>query len=94
MRIALIVLFSLSFAGYLRAQEICDNGVDDNGNGLIDLQDPACTCQGILTIGDLPDFLPNTSFENQHCCPLAFSDLDCVQEWYSGNFSSPDYIHE
>lgn len=32
--------------------EICDNGVDDNGNGLIDCADPACRCSSCLQLPD------------------------------------------
>ena len=40
-------LFFLFAVFSMTAQEVCDNGVDDNGNGLIDLYDPACICEGI-----------------------------------------------
>lgn len=94
MRIALILLMAMLTAAGLQAQEICNNGVDDNGNGLIDLQDPACTCQGIISIGDITDNLPNPSFEFQNCCPSQFSDINCAQDWFNGNNATTDYMHE
>ncbi len=33
----------LSLTTYLRAQEICNNGIDDDGDGLVDIFDPDCT---------------------------------------------------
>ena len=46
---------------YLAAfTEICDNGIDDDGNGLVDCNDPACSGDsscigGLLSDGDLDD---------------------------------------
>ncbi len=36
----------------LVAQEICDNGIDDDGDGLIDCDDPACSGYGVCPIID------------------------------------------
>ncbi|MCG8580291.1 MAG: Ig-like domain-containing protein, partial [Bacteroidales bacterium] len=33
----------LSLTTYLHAQEICNNGIDDDGDGLVDIFDPDCT---------------------------------------------------
>jgi hypothetical protein len=38
----LLPCFFLSISYNSAAQEICNNGKDDNGNGLTDLYDPAC----------------------------------------------------
>jgi len=37
-----VLLALLSYS--MVAQEICDNGIDDDGNGLIDCVDPSCIC--------------------------------------------------
>ena len=43
-RIGLTVL-AACFGPLLSAQEICDNGIDDDGNGLVDLNDTlGCPC--------------------------------------------------
>lgn len=34
------------------AQEICDNGIDDDGDGLIDCEDPSCSGYGMCEIVD------------------------------------------
>ena len=41
-------------------QEICDNGIDDDGDGLIDCEDPSCSGYGDCAIID-----PQTSTANQ-----------------------------
>ncbi len=38
-----------SFRTNWRQIEICDNGIDDNGNGLIDYLDPDCYCEAIYS---------------------------------------------
>jgi hypothetical protein len=67
------VLLLLPVTGLFGQVEICDNGIDDNGNGLIDLNDPFCTCSGISFSGDLTELIPNPSFEEMDCCPENFS---------------------
>ena len=41
------------------AQEICDNGIDDDGDGLIDCEDPSCS-----EFGTCDDTVPPTSSSN------------------------------
>ncbi|MCA0152066.1 DUF6923 family protein [Winogradskyella vincentii] len=36
------------------AQEICDNGIDDDGDGLIDCQDPSCSGYGMCDVVQPP----------------------------------------
>ncbi|MDP5081955.1 MAG: T9SS type A sorting domain-containing protein [Winogradskyella sp.] len=36
------------------AQEICDNGIDDDGDGLIDCEDPSCSGFGSCAVIDAP----------------------------------------
>jgi hypothetical protein len=77
-RVIVSVLFALSLvlvlsAGTAVAQkpvEICDNGIDDDGNKLVDCADPACAkdpaCQ--KATGCSPGFYKNhTDFWDQ-CC--------------------------
>ena len=52
--------------------EICDNAIDDDGNGLIDLNDPVCKCEELGPIS----YIPNPSFEEMDCCPSSFSQLN------------------
>ena len=49
------------------AQEDCVNGIDDDGDGLVDLNDPDCTCYNTAQDSVLGDF------EDMTCCPAAFT---------------------
>ncbi len=74
-----IVLPALIFA-----QEICDNGIDDDGNGLIDLNDSvACPCNLLPPPQNL---ITNGSFEQHSCCPGQPGQgqsnfIDCATGW-------------
>lgn len=82
----------------LCAQEICDNALDDDGDGLVDLLDPDCDC------GPEP-FVILEDFENFDCCPDGFTPGDAAPDegfncldtdWTVANnpsWSSPDFLH-
>jgi hypothetical protein len=75
----------------LSAQEICDNGIDDDADGLIDLNDTTdCAC-GIAPVL-LDGILPNPSFEDHDCIPTSYSQMDCAMGWSEGTFSTSDYF--
>jgi hypothetical protein len=44
MRQSIFILFLLLWCLFAGAQEICDNGIDDNNNGLVDMNDFTCRC--------------------------------------------------
>src|SRR5437763_26699 len=72
------------------AQEICNNGVDDDNDGLIDLLDPDCQCHFTVT-GNL---LLNGSFELYQHCPVNYiydDEHNIVLNW---EFSSYTNINE
>jgi gliding motility-associated-like protein len=77
------------------AQEICNNGKDDDGDGLIDLHDPDCQCHYTVT-GNL---LQNGSFESYDHCPLNYTydaDYKIADYWQFGtyvNISEAVYYH-
>ena len=54
--------------------EICDNAIDDDLDGLIDLNDPDCTCESTEPVS----LIPNPSFEDLDCCPDNRSQLNCA----------------
>lgn len=58
-----LLLLSLLFSGMTFAQEDCTNGIDDDGDGLIDCLDPDC-------IGDV-DACPAFSFPGS-CLPIGY----------------------
>ncbi|NBC03974.1 MAG: T9SS type B sorting domain-containing protein [Bacteroidetes bacterium] len=94
------LLLILSFI-QIHSQEICDNGIDDNGNGVIDLNDPACDCQGISSFLT-NSIIPNPSFETRTCCPNTvtdsppgWGDMDCLVNWTQGSSGAAlDYINQ
>lgn len=76
--LTLLFLFSLLSIS-ISAQEICDNLIDDDGDGLIDLLDEDCAC------GLLPEFnlIPNGGFENLLNCKTSLNDtVYTLEEWF------------
>ncbi|MBS1582472.1 MAG: hypothetical protein JST66_09765 [Bacteroidetes bacterium] len=98
MRALSLSVLLLVLAGPLAAQEICNNAVDDDGDGAIDLNDPDCACFGSLNSG-VPSLIPNRSFEEQICCPFGFVSmvsppwLSCAEGWRPGTQGTTDYFH-
>jgi len=60
----LYLVMIMLFTVVVSAQEICDNGIDDDGDGLIDINDQEdCFC-GAVNID-----IVNGDFEDYSCCP-------------------------
>lgn len=74
----------------LNAQEICDNGIDDDGDGLVDINDPDCNCQPGTAISSL---IPNASFENYSQCPDSHGQLDFCNGWVQPTTPTTDYFN-
>ena len=91
----ILQLFCLLAALNLSAQEICDNGIDDDNNGLVDLKDPGCQCR-LNVSGNL---LQNASFESFNHCPVNytyFSDSNIADHWQYGTYTNSNeawYYH-
>ncbi len=92
------ILFAFCFIGFIDhfsesnsklMQEICDNAVDDDGDGLIDLNDPDCACETLEPVS----LIPNPSFEDQRCCPIGRSQMDCAEGWIQASAPTTDFIH-
>ena len=81
---SIIVIF---FIKICPAQEICNNGIDDDGDGLIDLNDVEdCIC-GIISTDVIGDF------EEYSCCPTSYTTnlndvgIECLNDgWEAANF--------
>ena len=69
--------------------EICDNAIDDDGDGKIDLNDTDCFCALLKP----ESYIPNPSFEDQDCCPEAHSSVHCATSWLQASEATPDYFH-
>ena len=79
-----------------RAQEICDNAVDDDLDGLIDLNDTTdCACNGVIGGGNgVESIVPNPSFELwDDCCPSTYSQLYCAENWEQATDATSDFYH-
>lgn len=70
----------------ISAQEICANGIDDDSDGLVDLNDPGCGCNTANV-----SLIANHSFENNSGCPSAYKQFNLVSNWVSGNGEAIDY---
>lgn len=82
----IIIWVLLLFTSVGFAQEVCNNGIDDDGDGLIDINDPDCNCNNLQIVS----LIPNSSFETftscaQHEIPLP--------GWVEANQLSPDYYN-
>ena len=84
-----LVFASLATISMAQNVEICDNAIDDDGNGLIDLNDPACNC----SMPEPPSLIPNPSFEDRGCCPSGNSQLNCADTWIQASEATTDYYH-
>ncbi|OAV44070.1 gliding motility-associated C-terminal domain-containing protein [Lewinella sp. 4G2] len=100
-RKALLVIISLLLIGsQAYAQEICDNGIDDDGDGLVDLNDVSdCAC---TLLSQTPSLLPNPSFEeystsdpecttaNPNGLPDDISQVSCMAGWLQPDVGTTD----
>ncbi|PBJ14524.1 T9SS type B sorting domain-containing protein [Flavobacterium sp. ACN6] len=89
MKHKLLILF-LFFSLFCYSQENCNNGIDDDGDGKIDLNDEDCACN-ILTKKSL---LQNHSFEEKTNCPQGYDDILTTTYWTKGTTPSPDYLNK
>lgn len=87
--IVLTVLLGFAFVLTGSMPEICDNAVDDDNDGLIDLNDEDCFC----VIVDPVSLIPNPSFEDLNCCPGDRSQLNCAEVWIQASEPTTDLIH-
>lgn len=83
-----ILVFSL-ISAHIIAQEICDDAIDNDGDGLIDLNDDDCICKDLFP----QSLIPNPSFEERSCCPQDGSQLNCADSWIQASLATTDYMH-
>ena len=89
-----LILFC-TFSSIGHAQEICNNGIDDDGDGLIDLNDSVeCVCGGIAgTASPVTTIIPNPSFEQMTSCPSWFGQFSCASGWEQPSLATTDYFN-
>jgi gliding motility-associated-like protein len=90
MRKMYFFLFALLASSMLYSQEICNNGIDDDGDGLIDLNDVTdCVCGQ----ASIPSMIPNPSFDTMNCCPSTYSQVNCAGSWVQASDATSDYMN-
>lgn len=90
-KIRKIIFICLTIPHFIIGQvEICDNGIDDDNDNAIDINDNDCKCQ----IASSTSLIPNPSFEETNCCPDAKSQLFCASDWIQASLPTIDFIHE
>lgn len=80
------------FSALLSAQggvEICNNGIDDDNDGLVDLNDDDCDCDSVIP----SPLIPNESFEEMTCCPTGEAYFQCATDWQQASAATSDYYH-
>ena len=86
-RLFTAVVFTALISFPLFCQEICNNGIDDDGNGLVDNLDPACLSCGVTFKTFKEDF------EDYSCCPAGLAQFNCLNGGWVATSSSPDYFN-
>jgi hypothetical protein len=79
MKSQFFLLFFLGLFLNLSAQEICDNGIDDDGDGLIDCYDPDC-CGSVACAGNYYTACDTT----YNCTVDSFSSNFSLQQLWQG----------
>lgn len=91
-RLILFLLLIINFNLY--SQEICNNGIDDDLDGLIDLQDTTdCFCELSQPDSSISSLIPNPSFDQRSCCPSAASQLNFANNWIQASGATSDYFN-
>jgi len=88
MKHTLLLLFFI-FSSFCYSQEICNNGVDDDGDGKIDLNDSDCVCNN----SKITSIIPNPSFEEFNTCPNSISQLNFASSWQQATLPTTDYFN-
>lgn len=83
--LAITLFFTLSSF----SQEICNNGIDDDGDGLKDLLDSECSCTASFTTS----LVPNHEFEDYTLCPNGMAQLYRAFPWIQGTQGNPSYFN-
>jgi gliding motility-associated-like protein len=84
------IFFMLVCIGSISAQEICNNGIDDDNDGLVDLNDSEnCSCNNVTSVTSL---IPNPSFEIYDCLPIILGELSCSDTWEQATQATSDYF--
>jgi len=87
----LITFFGSVHKGF--SQEICNNGIDDDADGLVDLRDSVdCPCADSRSVF-VPSLIRNPSFEEYTTCPGSHSELFVANFWQEATAGTTDYLN-
>lgn len=88
----LVWLFFLLSIIKVNAQENCFDSIDNDGDDLVDLNDPDCVCE--LSDWTPINRIPNPSFEEQDCCPDFIAQISCASDWINATSTGTcDYFY-
>ncbi|MCF8239397.1 MAG: hypothetical protein K9I85_14635 [Saprospiraceae bacterium] len=90
-KVSIIGFILFIFINSAFAQEICNNGIDDDGDGLTDLYDDECLCNGIVINDNQDNNITNPDFESFSPCPTSHSQINYAVGWDQGNETTSDY---
>lgn len=85
-RLLILIFLFIGTFGY--AQEDCINGIDDDGNGLVDSQDPGC-----FNCYSFSYELIEEDFEAYTCCPEMISQWNCIDSDWEAGAGTVDYYN-
>lgn len=86
-----IVLFMSMLCSIANGQEICENGLDDDADGFVDMADTDCFCYNASAAP--ASLITNSSFEQMSACPSAMGDIELATGWQKTNGGTPDYFN-
>ena len=71
----------------------CADGVDNDGDGFIDLNDDGCDCgEGTDLFEIIESYIVNESFENYSSCPTSITQLHYCDDWQQATGATSDYF--
>ncbi|MEC7242422.1 MAG: hypothetical protein VXW32_14400 [Myxococcota bacterium] len=71
----------------------CADAIDNDGDGLIDLNDDGCDCgEGTDLFEIIESYIVNESFENYSQCPNSISQLYYCDDWQQATSATSDYF--
>lgn len=76
-------------ASHVFMPELCNNGLDDDQDGLIDIFDEDCDCKDSIP----PNLVPNGDFSQTTGCCANLQESNCLEHWIVTG-PSPDYVSD
>lgn len=75
----------------MHGQEVCQNGLDDDGDGMVDMADSDCFCYN--PDSNPPSLISNYSFEEMEECPSQTGQIELAKDWKQATAGTPDYFN-